>query len=161
MSTNKVYGDSPNRIPLAELETRLDYSDPTFANGIPEILSIDQSKHSLFGTSKVAADILVQEHGRCFGIPTCCLRGGCLTGPNHSGVQLHGFLSYLIKCNLENREHTVFGYKGSRCATTSTRTSSRSLPDISSPHRAAARCTTSAAAARTAFRSWKRSPASS
>lgn len=112
MSTNKVYGDAPNRIPLVELGTRWDYSDPAFANGIPETFSIDQSKHSLFGASKVAADILVQEYGRYFGMPTCCLRGGCLTGPNHSGVELHGFLSYLIKCNLEDREYTVFGYKG-------------------------------------------------
>ena len=101
MSTNKVYGDGPNRIPLAELETRWDYADPNFEHGIPETFSIDQSLHSLFGASKVAADVLVQEYGRYFGMPTCCLRGGCLTGPNHSGVELHGFLSYLVKCNLE------------------------------------------------------------
>jgi len=112
MSTNKVYGDLPNTIPLVELETRWEYADPAYAKGIPETFSIDQSKHSLFGASKVAADIMVQEYGRYFGMPTCCLRGGCLTGPNHSGVELHGFLSYLVKCNLEEREYTVFGYKG-------------------------------------------------
>jgi CDP-paratose 2-epimerase len=112
MSTNKVYGDRPNTIALVELETRWDYADPTYINGIAEDFSIDQSKHSLFGASKVAADIMVQEYGRYFGISTCCLRGGCLTGPNHSGVELHGFLSYLVKCNLEGREYKVFGYKG-------------------------------------------------
>lgn len=112
MSTNKVYGDQPNRIPLVELETRWDYADPSFSAGIPESFSIDQSKHSLFGASKVAADVMVQEYGRYFNMPTCCLRGGCLTGPNHSGVELHGFLSYLIKCNLEEREYTIFGYQG-------------------------------------------------
>lgn len=112
MSTNKVYGDLPNTIRLKELPTRWDYDDPAFANGIPETFSIDQSKHSLFGASKVAADVMVQEYGRYFGMPTCCLRGGCLTGPNHSGVELHGFLSYLIKCNFEGREYKVFGYKG-------------------------------------------------
>jgi CDP-paratose 2-epimerase len=112
MSTNKVYGDLPNSIPLVERETRWDYADPAYANGIEETFSIDHSKHSLFGASKVAADIMVQEYGRYFNMPTCCLRGGCLTGPNHSGVELHGFLSYLVKCNLEGREYTVFGYKG-------------------------------------------------
>jgi CDP-paratose 2-epimerase len=112
MSTNKVYGDRPNTLALTELETRWDYADPAFANGIPEDLSIDQSKHSLFGASKVASDVMVQEYGRYFGMPTCCLRGGCLTGPNHSGVELHGFLSYLVKCNVEGREYKVFGYKG-------------------------------------------------
>jgi CDP-paratose 2-epimerase len=112
MSTNKVYGDAPNRIALKELDTRWDYADPEFEQGIPETFPIDQSKHSLFGASKVAADIMTQEYGRYFGMPTCCLRGGCLTGPNHSGVELHGFLSYLVKCNLEGREYKVFGYKG-------------------------------------------------
>ena len=112
MSTNKVYGDRSNTIPLKELETRWDYDDPRYEHGIAEDFSIDQSKHSLFGASKVAADIVVQEYGRYFNIPTCCLRGGCLTGPNHSGVELHGFLSYLVKCNLEEREYKVFGYKG-------------------------------------------------
>jgi len=112
MSTNKVYGDSPNEIPLVELESRWDYADTTYAHGIPESFRIDRSKHSLFGASKVAADIMVQEYGRYFGMPTCCLRGGCLTGPSHSGVELHGFLSYLVKCNVERRNYTVFGYKG-------------------------------------------------
>ncbi len=112
MSTNKVYGDLPNSIKLKELETRWDYDDPEYQNGIPESFSIDQSKHSLFGASKVAGDVMVQEYGRYFNMPTCCLRGGCLTGPNHSGVELHGFLSYLVKCNLEKREYKVFGYKG-------------------------------------------------
>ena len=112
MSTNKVYGDRPNTIALTELETRWDYADPAYIHGIAEDFSIDQSKHSLFGASKVAADVMVQEYGRYFGLPTCCLRGGCLTGPNHSGVELHGFLSYLVKCNLEGREYKVFGYKG-------------------------------------------------
>ncbi len=112
MSTNKVYGDRPNTIKLQELETRWDYDDPAYTNGIAEDFSIDQSKHSLFGASKVAADVMVQEYGRYFNMPTCCLRGGCLTGPNHSGVELHGFLSYLVKCNLEGQEYKVFGYKG-------------------------------------------------
>ena len=112
MSTNKVYGDLPNSISLVEGVERWDFADKAYAEGIPESFPIDQSKHSLFGASKVAADILVQEYGRYFAMPTCCLRGGCLTGPNHSGVQLHGFLSYLIRCNVEEKEYTVFGYKG-------------------------------------------------
>jgi CDP-paratose 2-epimerase len=111
MSTNKVYGDAPNRIPLVEKEKRWDYADHHQEHGIPETLTVDQSMHSLFGASKLASDILVQEYGRYFGLPSCCLRGGCLSGPNHTGVELHGFLSYLIKCNLENRPYTVFGYK--------------------------------------------------
>jgi CDP-paratose 2-epimerase len=112
MSTNKVYGDAPNELPLVETQTRWDYARPQDRGGISETMRIDQCKHSLFGASKVAADVMVQEYGRYFGMPTCCLRGGCLTGPNHSGVELHGFLSYLIKCNLEVRKYTVFGYKG-------------------------------------------------
>ena len=112
MSTNKVYGDAPNRIKLKEYDTRWDYDDHSYENGIPETFPIDQSKHSLFGASKVAADIMVQEYGRYFGMATCCLRGGCLTGPSHSGVELHGFLSYLVKCNLEGRKYKIFGYKG-------------------------------------------------
>jgi CDP-paratose 2-epimerase len=112
MSTNKVYGDKPNTIALEELATRWDYADPAFEHGIAENFSIDQSKHSVFGASKVAADVMVQEYGRYFNIPTCCLRGGCLTGPNHSGVELHGFLSYLMKCCVEGREYKVYGYKG-------------------------------------------------
>ena len=112
MSTNKVYGDRPNAIRLKELPTRWDYDDPSFADGIAEDLSIDQSKHTLFGASKVAADLMAQEFGRYFGMKTCCLRGGCLTGPNHSGVVLHGFLSYLVKCNVEGRTYKIYGYKG-------------------------------------------------
>jgi len=97
---------------MIELETRWEYADEKYLIGIPESFTIDQSKHSLFGASKVAADICVQEYGRYFNMPTCVLRGGCLTGPNHSGVELHGFLSYLVKCNLEEREYTIYGYKG-------------------------------------------------
>ena len=112
MSTNKVYGDLPNTIRLKELETRWDYDDAQYEHGIPETFSIDNSKHSIFGASKVAADVMTQEYGRYFNMPTCCLRGGCLTGPNHSGVELHGFLSYLVRCNVEQREYRVYGYKG-------------------------------------------------
>ena len=112
LSTNKVYGDAPNRIAMKELATRWDYADPAYSNGIPESFTVDQSTHSLFGASKLAADVMVQEYGRYFKMPSCVLRGGCLTGPNHSGVELHGFLSYLVKCNLEGREYKVFGYKG-------------------------------------------------
>ena len=112
MSTNKVYGDAPNKIKLKELETRWDYDDDYYENGIAETFTIDQSKHSLFGASKVASDVMAQEYGRYFNMPICCLRGGCLTGPNHSGVELHGFLSYLVKCNLEGKKYSVYGYKG-------------------------------------------------
>jgi CDP-paratose 2-epimerase len=112
MSTNKVYGDKPNTLNLIELDTRYEYADSEYQNGINEYFSIDQSKHSLFGASKVAADIMVQEYGRYFGIPSCVLRGGCLTGENHSGVELHGFLNYLVKCNAQETKYNVFGYKG-------------------------------------------------
>lgn len=112
MSTNKVYGDAPNQLALVEKDLRWDYADKYYYNGIAETFTIDQSKHSLFGASKLAADILVQEYGRYFNMPTCTLRGGCLTGPNHSGVELHGFLSYLIKVNIERGRYTVFGYGG-------------------------------------------------
>lgn len=112
MSTNKVYGDRPNEIALRELPTRWDYADEAFRHGIAETMSIDQCKHSLFGASKAASDLMVQEYGRYFGLPTCCLRGGCLTGPAHSGVELHGFLSYLVRCNLEGREYRIYGYQG-------------------------------------------------
>lgn len=112
MSTNKVYGDAPNELPLSEYERRWDYSRAEDYAGICETCRIDQSKHSLFGASKLAADIMVQEYGRYFGMQTCCLRGGCLTGPNHAGVELHGFLSYLIKCNLEQKTYMIYGYKG-------------------------------------------------
>jgi CDP-paratose 2-epimerase len=111
LSTNKVYGDAPNELPLDELATRWDYARPEDWSGIREDMRIDQSKHSLFGASKVAADIVVQEYARYFGLNACCLRGGCLTGPNHSGVELHGFLSYLLKCNLTDTLYRVYGYK--------------------------------------------------
>lgn len=112
-STNKVYGDTPNKLPLMELATRWEI-DPSHEcmNGISENMSIDQTLHSLFGASKVAADILVQEYGRYFGLFTSVFRGGCLTGPNHSGTQLHGFLAYLMKCTVTDTPYTVFGYKG-------------------------------------------------
>jgi CDP-paratose 2-epimerase len=114
MSTNKVYGDEPNRLPLVEKETRWEISEshPYSARGINESMTIDQSKHSLFGASKVAADILVQEYGRYFGMKTACFRGGCLTGPWHSGAEMHGFLSYLVKCTSLGLPYTVYGYKG-------------------------------------------------
>jgi len=112
LSTNKVYGDAPNEIPLVELDARWDYARPEDRDGIDESMRIDRSKHSLFGASKVAADVMVQEYGRYFAMPTCCLRGGCLTGPNHSGVELHGFLSYLVKCCVSGTRYTVYGYKG-------------------------------------------------
>jgi CDP-paratose 2-epimerase len=112
LSTNKVYGDAPNELELVELETRWEYASPAYANGIAEDFRIDRSTHSIFGASKVAADIMVQEYGRYFGLKSCALRGGCLTGPSHSGVELHGFLSYLVKCNLEGRTYRIFGYKG-------------------------------------------------
>jgi CDP-paratose 2-epimerase len=113
-STNKVYGDTPNYLPLQELETRweIEPEHPYFQNGIDEKMSIDHSTHSVFGASKVAADIMVQEYGRYFGMKTGVFRGGCLTGPNHAGVQLHGFLAYMMKCAVEKREYTIFGYKG-------------------------------------------------
>ncbi len=112
-STNKVYGDLPNVLPLREIETRWELpKDHSFYAGIDESMSIDQSKHSLFGASKVAADVLVQEYGRYFGIQTACFRGGCLTGPNHSGVMLHGFLAYLMKCCVTGEQYQILGYKG-------------------------------------------------
>jgi CDP-paratose 2-epimerase len=113
-STNKVYGDAPNFLPLVELETRweIDENHQYYKNGIDESMSIDQCKHSLFGASKVAADVLVQEYGRYFGMKTGIFRGGCLTGGGHSGTELHGFLSYLMLCCLEGRRYTIFGYKG-------------------------------------------------
>jgi CDP-paratose 2-epimerase len=112
MSTNKVYGDKPNTLNLIELNTRYEYADLEYENGIKESFSIDNSTHSIFGASKVAADVMVQEYGRYFNIPTMCLRGGCLTGENHSGVELHGFLNYLVKCNAQEIKYNVFGYKG-------------------------------------------------
>ena len=113
-STNKVYGDAPNRLPLVEQETRWDVrpDHPYHEHGIDEQMSIDQSQHSVFGASKVAADVMVQEYGRYFGMNTVCFRGGCLTGPAHSGAKLHGFLSYLVRCAVTATPYTVFGYKG-------------------------------------------------
>lgn len=112
-STNKVYGDTPNRLPLIELEKRWELpKDHTFYKGIDESMSIDQTKHSVFGASKVAADVMVQEYGKYFGLNTAVFRGGCLTGPSHSGAELHGFLAYLIKCIYSNKKYTIYGYKG-------------------------------------------------
>ena len=113
-STNKVYGDTPNYLPLVEMEKRweIDSSHPFHAKGIDETMSIDQTKHSLFGASKVAADVLVQEYGLYFGIKTGVFRGGCLTGPDHSGTELHGFLAYLMKCAITGQHYSIFGYKG-------------------------------------------------
>ena len=113
-STNKVYGDTPNGLPLVELDTRWEVArdHPFFSRGIDETMSIDASLHSLFGASKTAADLLVQEYGRYFGIKTTCFRGGCLTGPGHSGAELHGFLAYLMKCAMSGRKYTAYGYKG-------------------------------------------------
>ena len=112
MSTNKVYGDGPNHIPLKELPTRWDYDDPAYANGIAEDFPVDGCLHSLFGASKLAADVMAQEYGRYFGMKTGIFRGGCLTGPHHSGVELHGFLSYLVSVSLNQGQYTIFGYKG-------------------------------------------------
>jgi CDP-paratose 2-epimerase len=112
LSTNKVYGDRPNTLPLTELETRWAYADARYDHGIAEDFSIDQSCHSVFGASKVAADVMVQEYGRYFDMRTCCLRGGCLTGPNQSGVELHGFLNHLVRTVVQEREYTIFGYLG-------------------------------------------------
>jgi CDP-paratose 2-epimerase len=113
-STNKVYGDTPNSLPLVEMENRweIDNAHPYYKNGIDENMSIDHSKHSLFGASKVAADVLAQEYGRYFGMNVGVFRGGCLTGPMHSGTELHGFLSYLMKCAVIGNAYTIYGYKG-------------------------------------------------
>jgi CDP-paratose 2-epimerase len=112
-STNKVYGDLPNHLPLEELELRLELPrDHRYYNGIDTTMSIDASMHSLFGVSKAAADLMVQEYGRYFEIPTVCFRGGCLTGPNHAGAELHGFLAYLMRCVVTGRPYTVYGYGG-------------------------------------------------
>ncbi len=112
MSTNKVYGDAPNSLPIKELQTRWEYATPSDFTGIKETMSIDNSLHSIFGASKLAGDIMVQEYGRYFSMKTACYRGGCLTGPAHSATELHGFLAYLIKCVKENRKYRIFGYKG-------------------------------------------------
>ncbi len=112
MSTNKVYGDAPNELPLQELPTRWDYARPEDYDGIAENMRIDQTTHSLFGTSKTSGDVVAQEYGRYFGMPVGIFRGGCLTGPSHSGVELHGFLSYLVKVAVQGKPYTIFGYKG-------------------------------------------------
>jgi len=112
LSTNKVYGDAPNEVPIVELETRYDYARPEDRDGIDESCRIDRSTHSLFGASKVAADVMTQEYGRYFGMPTCTLRGGCLTGARHSAVQLHGFLNYLVRVAVREERYTIIGYKG-------------------------------------------------
>lgn len=112
MSTNKVYGDAPNELPLVELETRYDYADAAHYHGIDETCRVDACLHSLFGASKLAADVMVQEYGRYFGMPTVCFRGGCLTGSNHAGAELHGFLAYLARAILEGRRYRIYGYKG-------------------------------------------------
>jgi CDP-paratose 2-epimerase len=112
MSTNKVYGDAPNELKFTEAEKRFDYADPALYDGIDEAMRIDQSTHSLFGASKLAGDILAQEYARYFGMPVCVFRGGCLTGPSHSGVELHGFLSFLVKAVVTGLPYTVYGYKG-------------------------------------------------
>ena len=111
LSTNKVYGDAPNELPLVELETRWDYANEADRDGIDETMRVDRTMHSLFGASKLAADVLVQEYGRYFGMPTVCLRGGCLTGPNHAGAELHGFLAYLARAVRDGLPYRVFGYK--------------------------------------------------
>ncbi len=112
MSTNKVYGDAPNELPLKELDRRWDYAKPEDYAGITEQMRIDYSKHSLFGASKVAADVMTQEYGRYFGMKTACFRGGTLTGPGHSAAELHGFLAYVMRCAMERRTYRIFGYKG-------------------------------------------------
>jgi CDP-paratose 2-epimerase len=112
LSTNKVYGDAPNDLPLVELETRWDYAEPAHREGIDETCRVDATMHSLFGASKLAADILVQEYGRYFGMPTVCFRGGCLTGSRHAGVVLHGFLAYLARASRSGVTYRIFGHKG-------------------------------------------------
>lgn len=111
-STNKVYGDNPNKLNLIEGDTRFYLNDEKYKNSIDESMSIDNCLHSIFGASKVSADILVQEYGKYFGLNTVCFRGGCLTGPDHASAELHGFLSYLIKCIVNNKKYTIYGYKG-------------------------------------------------
>ena len=112
LSTNKVYGDAPNELELVELDTRFDYADPALHEGIDETCRIDATTHSLFGASKASADLLVQEYGRYFGMPTVCFRGGCLTGSNHASAELHGFLAYLARCVRDGRLYRIYGYKG-------------------------------------------------
>ena len=158
-STNKVYGDTPNRLPLRELRLRWEIEPGhEYEPGISETMSIDYTKHSLFGASKAAADILVQEYGRYFGMPTACFRGGCLTGPAHAGTELHGFLSYLMICTVTGRPYRVFGYKGKQVR------DNIHSSDLVDAFAAFIRCaarrakfTTSAAVATAIARCWKRS----
>jgi CDP-paratose 2-epimerase len=112
LSTNKVYGDGPNYLKIKELESRYMFVEKKYKSGIAEDFKLDQCTHSIFGVSKLSADVMVQEYGRYFNIYTCCLRAGCITGSNHSGVELHGFLNYLVKANLENKNYNIYGYKG-------------------------------------------------
>ena len=156
-STNKVYGDTPNRLPLVELETRWEIaSGDEFAQGISESMSIDQTLHSLFGASKVAADIMVQEYGKYFGMRTVCFRGGCLTGPNHSGTQLHGFLAYLLKCARPTLRTRYSVIKANRFAITSTVTISFRRSIISSANRDSEKSTTLAEVDFPTARCWRR-----
>lgn len=158
MSTNKVYGDRPNSLPLIEKSTRWEI-DPShaYSAGIPETMSIDATLHSLFGASKVAADVLVQEYGRYFGMKTTCFRGGCLTGPNHSGTQLHGFLAYLMKCAVTNEPYRIFGYKGKQVRDNITPLTWCVRFTQSTTIRIAARCTTSAVGGTATVQCWRRS----
>ena len=161
-STNKVYGDLPNELPLVELDTRLELpADHPYHGGIDTSMSIDRSMHSLFGVSKASADLLVQEYGRYFGMPTACFRCGCLTGPNHSGTQLHGFLSYLMRCTMTGRPTRCSDTAASRSATTSIRRTSSPPSRPSRRARARPRSTTSAEAAPPTARCWRRSPPAS
>ena len=162
MSTNKVYGDAPNEKPLKELATRYEYADPADFEGIDETCRIDRTLHSIFGASKVAADVMAQEYGRYFGLKVGVFRGGCLTGPSHSGVELHGFLSYLVKVAVTGQTYTVYGYKGKQV------TRQHPQPRRDSGHggvcresHVPARSITWAAAAPTAFPCWRLSSASS
>jgi CDP-paratose 2-epimerase len=153
MSTNKVYGDAPNEVRLVETETRWEYADPAQYNGIDEECGIDQCLHSVFGASKVAADVMTQEYGRYYGMKTGSFRGGCLTGPNHAGVELHGFLNYLVKVAVSGGNYTVFGYKGNKCVIRFTVSMSLRRSTRSRRIRGREKCTISAVVARTASQS--------
>ena len=157
-STNKVYGDRPNVLPLVELETRLELPvDHPFHGGIDTTMPIDGSLHSLFGVSKASADLMVQEYGRYFDIPTVCFRGGCLTGPNHAGALLHGFLSYLMRCTVTGTPYTVFGYAAKQVRDNIIRPTSSVRSRRFMRHLAPARSTTSVAVARATVRCLRRS----
>jgi CDP-paratose 2-epimerase len=159
LSTNKVYGDAPNELPLVETPTRWepDPSHPWAEHGFDETLRVDRSKHSLFGASKLAADVLVQEYGRYFGLRTGAFRGGCLTGPQHSGAQLHGFLAYLVRCAVTGTPYTVFGYKGKQVRDNITRTTWSTPSGTSTRTPGRAPSTTWAARATPTARCWRRS----